>query len=140
MAVVMDQHGGTAGLVTIEDLFEEVVGEIDEGIPTAPAILKGAEGQATVAVTVPLDELGRHFDLDLMHEDVDSVSGLILAMLGRTPRIGDVVEYDRVRFEVGGGKYRLIASFEFRRQIVFVKFVGTHAEYDAIDALTVARF
>ena len=44
------------------------------------------------------------------------------------------------RFEVAGGNYRLIASFDFRRQIVFVKFIGTHAEYDAIDALTVARF
>ena len=51
-----------------------------------------------------------------------------------------VLNRDRARFEVGGGNYRLIASFDFRRQIVFVKFVGTHAEYDAIDALTVARF
>ena len=100
LAIVIDEHGGTAGVISLEDLFEEVVGEIDEGIPTAPAILKGAVGQATVAGTVRLDELGRHFDLDLLHEEVDSVSGLILAMLGRPPRIGDVVEYDRVRFEV----------------------------------------
>jgi mRNA interferase HigB len=51
-----------------------------------------------------------------------------------------VLNRDRVRFEVAGGNYRLIASFDLRRQIVFVKFIGTHAEYDAIDALTVARF
>ncbi len=51
-----------------------------------------------------------------------------------------VINRDRVRFEVAGGDYRLIAAFDFRRQIAFVKFVGTHAEYDAIDALTVARF
>jgi mRNA interferase HigB len=57
----------------------------------------------------------------------------------QTPK-AKVLNRDRVRFEVGGGNYRLIASFDFRRQIVFVKFVGTHAEYDAIDALTVARF
>jgi mRNA interferase HigB len=44
------------------------------------------------------------------------------------------------RFEVAGGNYRLIASFDFRRQIVFIKFIGTHAEYDAIDALTVAAY
>ena len=51
-----------------------------------------------------------------------------------------VLNRDRVRFELAGGDYRLIAAFDFRRQIVFVKFVGTHDEYDAIDALTVARF
>ncbi|WP_249779229.1 type II toxin-antitoxin system HigB family toxin [Bradyrhizobium sediminis] len=51
-----------------------------------------------------------------------------------------VLNRDRIRFEVAGGDYRLIAAFDFRRQIAFVKFIGTHAEYDAIDALTVARF
>jgi mRNA interferase HigB len=51
-----------------------------------------------------------------------------------------VLNRDRVRFEISGGNYRLIASFDFRRQIVFIKFIGTHAEYDAIDALTVAGY
>lgn len=100
LAIVIDEHGGTAGVISLEDLFEEVVGEIDEGVPSAPPIAAGPDGQVTVAGTLRLDELGRHFDLDLSHEDVDSVSGLILAMLGRTPRMGDAVEYDRVRFEV----------------------------------------
>jgi mRNA interferase HigB len=47
---------------------------------------------------------------------------------------------ERVRFEVAGGNYRLVAAFDFRRQIAFVKFIGTHAEYDRIDALTVSQF
>ena len=51
-----------------------------------------------------------------------------------------VLNRDRARFEVAGGDYRLIAAFDFRRQIAFVKFIGTHAEYDAIDAQTVGRF
>jgi mRNA interferase HigB len=51
-----------------------------------------------------------------------------------------VLNRDRVRFEVAGGNYRLITSFDFRRQIVFIKFLGTHDEYDAIDALTVAMY
>ena len=47
---------------------------------------------------------------------------------------------ERVRFEVAGGNYRLVAAFDFRRQIAFVKFIGTHAEYDRIDALKVSQF
>jgi CBS domain containing-hemolysin-like protein len=100
MTVVVDEHGGTAGLVTIEDLFEEVVGEIDEGIPAAPSLEAQPDGSVEVAGTVRLDELGQHFHLDLEHEDVDSVSGLVLARLGRPPAVGDVVEYDRIRLQV----------------------------------------
>ena len=100
LATVIDEHGGTAGVISLEDLFEEVVGEIDEGVPNAPQIVVGADGSVIVAGTLRLDELGRHFDLDLVHEDVDSVSGLILAVLGRLPRVGDIVEYERVRLEV----------------------------------------
>lgn len=99
LAVVIDEHGGTAGVISLEDLFEEVVGEIDEG-PSAPSIAVRPDGSVLTAGTVRLDELGRHFDLDLAHEDVDSVSGLVLALLGRTPLVGDVVEYRRVRAEV----------------------------------------
>jgi len=51
-----------------------------------------------------------------------------------------VLNRDRVRFAVAGGDYRLIAAFDFQRQIVFVKFLGTHAEYDKVDALAVSMF
>jgi len=51
-----------------------------------------------------------------------------------------VLNAERVRFEIGGGDYRLIAAMDFRSQAVFVKFLGTHAEYDAVDALTVAEY
>ncbi len=100
MTIVIDEHGGTAGLVTLEDLFEEVVGEIDEGAPVAAPIASNPDGSAAVAGTVRLDELGQHFALDLEHDEVDSVSGLILAELGRPPAVGDVVVYQRVRLEV----------------------------------------
>ncbi|WP_034998496.1 type II toxin-antitoxin system HigB family toxin [Beijerinckia mobilis] len=51
-----------------------------------------------------------------------------------------VISEDRIRFEVAGGNYRLIVAFDFLRQIAFIKFIGTHAEYDAIDAKTVSKF
>ena len=51
-----------------------------------------------------------------------------------------VLNRERARFEVAGGNYRLIVAFDFHRQVVFVKFIGTHAEYDRIDALAVSQF
>jgi mRNA interferase HigB len=51
-----------------------------------------------------------------------------------------VLNRERVRFEIAGGNYRLVVAFDFWRQIVFVKFIGTHAQYDTIDALTVSKF
>jgi CBS domain containing-hemolysin-like protein len=102
MAVVIDEHGGTAGIVSLEDLFEEVVGEIDEGAPVAPPLQTHPDGSVTAAGTLRLDELGASFNLDLEHEEVDSVSGLVLERLGRPPKVGDVVDYGRIRLEVTG--------------------------------------
>ena len=99
LAIVIDEHGGTAGVVTLEDLFEEVVGEIEEGsVSTQPR--RDALGRLRVPGTMRVDELGQLFDLDLTHEDVDSVSGLILTLLGRPPAVGDSVRYERLRLDV----------------------------------------
>lgn len=100
VAIVIDEHGGTAGLVSLEDLFEEVVGDIDEGATEAAGIVPLSDGSVRVPGTLRLDELGQHFDLTLEHAEVDSVSGLVLAQLGRPPAVGDVVEYGRLRLEV----------------------------------------
>jgi CBS domain containing-hemolysin-like protein len=100
MAVVIDEHGGTAGVVTLEDLFEEVVGDIEEGPSAGPQVHRDREGRLRVPGTMRLDEVGRHFDLDLEHEEVDSVSGLILTLLGRPPVVGDSVKWERLQLEV----------------------------------------
>ena len=99
MAVVMDQHGGTAGLVTMEDLFEEVVGEIEEGRSRAP-LSKEAEGRIRVRGTVRLNEAGDALLRNLEHPKVTTVSGLVLVLLGRPAAIGDVVTWNQVRIEV----------------------------------------
>src|SRR4051794_27816983 len=99
MAVVMDEHGGTAGIVTIEDLFEEVVGDIDEGRGRRP-IVRVASGRVMVRGTVRLKDAGDAIGVTLQHDDVLTVSGLVLALLGRPAAVGDVVTCGRARIEV----------------------------------------
>jgi CBS domain containing-hemolysin-like protein len=100
MAVVIDEHGGTAGTISIEDLSEEVVGEISEDASEVPSLLEEAPGVWRAAGTARIEEVGQKFDLELEHEDVDSVSGLVLERLGRPPLVGDVVDFEQLRFEV----------------------------------------
>jgi CBS domain containing-hemolysin-like protein len=99
MAVVMDEHGGTAGVVTIGDLFEEVVGDIDED-RGRPPISKDALGRVVVRGTVRLTSAGEALGVTLEHPDVQSVSGLVLALLDRPAHVGDVVTWGHVRIEV----------------------------------------
>jgi CBS domain containing-hemolysin-like protein len=99
MAVVMDEHGGTAGVVTIGDLFEEVVGDIDED-RGRPPISKDALGRLVVRGTVRLTSAGEALGVTLEHPDVQSVSGLVLALLDRPAQLGDVVTWGHVRVEV----------------------------------------
>jgi CBS domain containing-hemolysin-like protein len=100
MAVVMDEHGGTAGIISLEDLFEEVVGDIEEGVTHPPDISRDTEGRLRVTGTVRLDEVGEMLGVTFEHEEVDTVSGLVLMLLDRPPAVGDLVTYDHVRFEV----------------------------------------
>jgi CBS domain containing-hemolysin-like protein len=99
MAVVMDEHGGTAGVVTIGDLFEEVVGDIDED-RGRPPISRDALGRVVVRGTVRLTSAGDALGVTLEHPDVQSVSGLVLALLDRPAQVGDVVTWGHVRIEV----------------------------------------
>jgi CBS domain containing-hemolysin-like protein len=100
MAVVFDEHGGTSGIITLEDLFDEVTGEIQDEPAEPQSIVRDATGRFRVAGTVRISQVGEALGCVLDHPDVDSVSGLVLTLLGHPPVVGDVVEYDHVRFEV----------------------------------------
>jgi CBS domain containing-hemolysin-like protein len=92
LAMVVDEYGGIAGLVTLEDLIEELVGDIsDEYDREAAQVEDRGGGRYRVNARLPIDELGEIFGLDLEDEDVDSAGGLLAKELGRLPQPGERV-------------------------------------------------
>ncbi|MFC5911371.1 hemolysin family protein [Streptacidiphilus monticola] len=93
VAVVIDEYGGTAGLVTIEDILEEIVGEItDEYDRETPAVDLLADGTFRITARLPVEELGELFGIELEDEDVETVGGLLAKALGRVPIPGASAE------------------------------------------------
>jgi CBS domain containing-hemolysin-like protein len=93
MAVVLDEHGGTAGIVTVEDLLEELVGELDEDSAARPEIVRLGPDALLTEGTARLEEVGEALGTPVEHEEVDTVSGLVLDLLGRPAVAGDMVSF-----------------------------------------------
>ena len=86
MAIVVDEYGGTAGLVTIEDILEEIVGEItDEYDVERPPVERLDDGAVRVTARLPVEDLGELFDVELPADEVETVGGLLAQALGRVP-------------------------------------------------------
>ena len=104
LAIVLDEYGGTAGLVTIEDLLEEIVGEIqDEYDEEEPLIVRLSDDEARIDGRADVDDLAELFDTDLGLEDADeydTVGGLIYHRIGGVPKPGDQVLVDGLTLTV----------------------------------------
>ncbi|MCH8974254.1 MAG: CBS domain-containing protein, partial [Chloroflexi bacterium] len=101
MAIIVDEYGGVAGIVTIEDLLEEIVGEIqDEFDVDEPVIERGPSGEAVVDARMPVDEFNAEFSADISPEGFDTLGGLLYARLGKIPEPGDVVNENGLRLQV----------------------------------------
>jgi magnesium and cobalt transporter len=112
MAIVADEYGGIAGLVTIEDVIEQIVGEIDDehDVDEDVNIRKDGERQYLVRGQTPIDEFNEYFQTELSDDEFDTVAGLVMKQLGRLPRRGEtlqladcelkVMRFDRRRIDV----------------------------------------
>ncbi len=101
IAIVVDEYGGTAGLVTLEDLLEEIVGEVSDPFDQeGEEIEPQPDGSAIVSGRALLEEVNEALDLDLHTPYYDTIAGYVLDKLGRVPAVGDVVEDDGVRLTV----------------------------------------
>ena len=113
IAMVVDEYGGIAGLVTIEDLLEELVGELtDEHDRAEPTVEHLTDGVVRVPARLPVDELGELFGLELDDDAVDSVGGLLAKALGKVPIPGSAVDVAglHLRPDRSGGRRRQIAT------------------------------
>jgi putative hemolysin len=119
IAIVLDEHGGTAGLVSIEDLIEEIVGEIqDEYDEEEPMIVPLGDDDARVDGRTDVDDLLEHFDTKLQgddQEEFDTVGGLVYHYVGGVPRVGDSVDVDGLRITVEATDGRRVRTVHVAR-------------------------
>ncbi|MFT7837435.1 hemolysin family protein [Saccharothrix sp. BKS2] len=106
LAVVVDEYGGTAGLLTIEDILEEIVGEITDESDTEdrPPVEHLADGSVRVSARLPVDDLDALFGTELDDHEVETVGGLLAQRLGRVPLPGTEAEIAGLRMRAEGGK------------------------------------
>jgi CBS domain containing-hemolysin-like protein len=101
MAIVIDEYGGTAGLITLEDILEEIVGEIyDEYDRLEPRLLPQEDGSVLVDARLDVEELMEHFDRPRPEGKFESVGGLLIHLLGRVPQINDSVVINELELTV----------------------------------------
>jgi magnesium and cobalt transporter len=102
MAIVVDEYGGVSGLLTIEDVLEQIVGDIgDEHDPDEIAYFnKESDGVYTVTALARIEDFNEEFGTGLGDDEYDTIGGLVIGELGRLPRRGEVVSLDDIQFTV----------------------------------------
>src|SRR5437016_7093463 len=121
MAVVVDEYGGVEGIVTLEDLLEEIVGEIEDEFDLPDESVEQVD-EDTVIIdgTFPIDDFNERFHTELPAEDYHTLAGLVFGRLGRQPEPGDDISHDGMRFDVMGVEgsriLKLAVTFEQRRE------------------------
>jgi CBS domain containing-hemolysin-like protein len=117
IAIVVDEYGGTAGLVTLEDLLEEIVGEIrDEYDEESEPVVELGGGAFVFSGKVDIDELSDRLGVEIAREGFETVGGYLLARLGRVPAVGETLDIDGLGVEVLEAERRRVTKVRVRRR------------------------
>ena len=115
MAIVIDEYGGVAGLVTIEDVLEQIVGDIDDEHDDAEEgqaqIAAQADGQYVVDALTPIDDFNERFGADFNDDEYDTIGGLVTAAIGHLPEAGEELTMGRFVFRVANADARRVHAF-----------------------------
>jgi len=114
MAIVVDEYGGTAGLITIEDILEQIVGDIDDEHDSDEdsAIREKAPGCYVVDALTPIEEFNEHFDTEYSDDEFDTIGGVVVNHFGHVPCVGETAAIDGLRFSVEDADSRRIRELE----------------------------
>ena len=113
MAIVVDEYGGVAGLITIEDVLEEIVGEIDDEHDVDDGAFIRPQGDTfIIKALTPVEDFNEYFKTELSDERADTIGGLVMMELGRLPKGGETVDLDAFRFQVVRADNRRIHLLE----------------------------
>ena len=117
MAIVLDEYGGVSGLLTIEDVLEEIVGEIEDETDEQEAeqIQQISDNCYRVEAIVEIDDFNEYFDVGFPDDDCDTIGGLVINAFGQLPEIGETVSIDSFHFKVLDGDKRRISLLEVSR-------------------------
>lgn len=115
IAIVLDEYGGTAGIVTLEDLLEEIIGEVGDPFDTQPEIQSFPDGSTLVDGLMPIEDLNERFDLTLENPDYNTVAGFVIGKLGRLAQVGDSVTAEGLRLQVEAMDGLRIARLSIRK-------------------------
>ncbi|MCD6039317.1 MAG: corC [Gammaproteobacteria bacterium] len=118
MAIVIDEYGHVAGLVTIEDVLEQIVGDIEDEYDTEEddEIKKQSDGSYLVKATTPIDDFNEYFDSKLNAEEFDTIGGLILQGFGHLPKRGEILKIENFHFKILHSDKRRIHLLETTRE------------------------
>lgn len=130
IAAVVDEHGGVAGIVTIEDILEEIVGEIYDEFDKVetPEVVKIDEHTLNVSCKMDIDDINERFDLDIPNEDFQTIGGYVFGLLGREPELNDVIEDKNITYTILEIDGRRISRIKMCKETPFADAVEAEAK------------